>query len=435
MNYIHHINRKMVLSLSLLTCVLGGCDKKDAQQESAQRVVKPVAAHVMNPVEREVVDYEEFTGRLLPFDEVAVRPQVSGTLLHCTFREDAIIRINPQTGELIPTDGKDTENADENEAGNGEKSVLREGDEVREGQLLFEIDPRVYETTLASAKSELEVLKARKKRLENDLKRADRLRPSGAISAEEYDLAQFNLQECEAEISVAEAEIQKAQIDVNYTKIYAPMDGQLGELEVSVGNLVQGNAMTDSATLVKIVRVDPIYININIDEATSQRLKKIADERKLKNPDVDSELTIEFRLSDETEFTHTARVDYMTPTLERGSGTRLIRAICENPKTPSGGRLFQPGMTAHVRIRVTEKYNALLVPEETLGTNQSTRFVYTLTEENMPEMRTVQLGPIQADNMRVIRSGLKPGDRVVKDNLLRIRMDRPVQPMEDKKAE
>ncbi|MDO4628148.1 MAG: efflux RND transporter periplasmic adaptor subunit [Planctomycetia bacterium] len=431
MNHIHHINRKMVLTLSLLTCVLGGCDKKDAQQESAQRVVKPVVAHVMNPVEREVVDYEEFTGRLLPFDEVAVRPQVSGTLLHCTFREDAIIRINPQTGELIPTDGKETENVDENKT----ESVLREGDEVREGQLLFEIDPRVYETILDSAKSELEVLQARKKRLENDLNRAKRLRPTGAISAEEYDLALFNLQECEAEISVAEAEIQKAQINVNYTKIYAPMDGQLGELEVSVGNLVQGNAMTDSATLVKIVRVDPIYININIDEATSQRLKKIADERKLKNPDADSELTIEFRLSDETEFTHTARVDYMTPTLERGSGTRLIRAICENPKTPSGGRLFQPGMTAHVRIRVTEKYNALLVPEETLGTNQSTRFVYTLTEENMPEMRTVQLGPIQADNMRVIRSGLKPGDRIVKDNLLRIRMDRPVQPMEDKKAE
>lgn len=412
-------------ALSLLT----GCSENRNSSASASPAsgspsgspsgaLKAVPAHFMNPIRRSVEDYEEFTGRIAPFDEVDVRAQVSGTLLRCTFKEDALVRINPQTGELIPT------HASADDA----PLTLREGEEVREGQLLFEIDPQIYETALASAKGGLNVLEARKKRLENDLKRAERLKPTGAISDEEYDLAHFNLQECDAEIAVAKAEIQKAQINVNYTKIYAPMDGCLCNSKVSVGNLIQANSSSNSTSLVRIVRVDPVFININIDEATAQNLKRIADERRAKDPDAELIQTIEFRLSNESGFTHTAKIDYQTPTLEQSSGTRLIRAVCENPKTSGGERLFQPGMTVHVRICVTERYDALLVPEETLGTNQATRFVYALTAENMPEMRKVELGPIQADNLRVIRSGLKPEDRIITDNLLRIRLDRPVEP-------
>ncbi|MBO5436966.1 MAG: efflux RND transporter periplasmic adaptor subunit, partial [Thermoguttaceae bacterium] len=308
--------------------------------------------------------------------------------------------------------------------------TLREGDEVKEGQLLFELDSDVYEAALASAKGELEVLEARKKRLENVKARAEKLRPSGAISDEDYDEALFELQECEAEIAIAKAEIQKAQINVDYTKIYAPIDGYLCDSEISIGNLVQANG----TPLVRIVKVDPIFIFINIDEATVQRLKKIADERKAANPDAMIVPEIEFRLSDDDSFVHRARIDYMTPTLEQGSGTRFIRAVCKNPKTASGARLFQPGMTAHIRIRITEEYDAILVPEETLGTNQSTRFVYVLDEKNMPEMRTVEPGPLQEDNMRVIRKGLAKDERIVRDNLLRVRLDRPVDPIPEENA-
>ncbi len=387
---------------------------KTESSQPQSPAVKPVRAHVMTPISREVVDYEEFTGRIMAFDEVDVRAQVSGTLLKCLFKEQGQMNINPQTGKP-ESDNANTE------------LTLREGDEVKEGQLLFEIDSDVYDTLLASAKGELEVLEARRKRLENVKARAEKLRPGGAISDEDYDEALFNLQECDAEIATAKAKIRQAEINVNYTKIYAPIDGYLCESEISIGNLIQAN----STSLVKIVKVDPVFIFINIDEATVQRLKKIADKRKEANPNAELVQEIEFRLSGDEGFIHKARIDYLTPTLEQSSGTRFIRAVCENPKTASGARLFQPGMTAHIRINITEKYETLLVPEETLGTNQATRFVYVLNEKNIPEMRTVELGPLQEDNMRVIRKGLNAGERIVKDNLLRIRLDRPVEPIND----
>ncbi|MBP3694489.1 MAG: efflux RND transporter periplasmic adaptor subunit [Thermoguttaceae bacterium] len=422
------------LSLGLLS--LSGCVKSDGEAgaedggevkaAAAAPKVQAVRAHIMTPIERSVVDYEEFTGRIMAFDEVDVQAQVSGTLLKCLFKEQAQMKTDPQTGRPIAeaadaADAAETQTAD---------LTLREGDEVKEGQLLFELDSDVYEAALASAKGELEVLEARKKRLENVKARAEKLRPSGAISDEDYDEALFELQECEAEIAIAKAEIQKAQINVDYTKIYAPIDGYLCDSEISIGNLVQANG----TPLVRIVKVDPIFIFINIDEATVQRLKKIADERKAANPDAMIVPEIEFRLSDDDSFVHRARIDYMTPTLEQGSGTRFIRAVCKNPKTASGARLFQPGMTAHIRIRITEEYDAILVPEETLGTNQSTRFVYVLDEKNMPEMRTVEPGPLQEDNMRVIRKGLAKDERIVRDNLLRVRLDRPVDPIPEENA-
>lgn len=422
------------LSLGLLS--LSGCVKSEGEAgvkdggevkaAAAAPKVQAVRAHIMTPIERSVVDYEEFTGRIMAFDEVDVQAQVSGTLLKCLFKEQAQMKTDPQTGRPIAeaadaADAAETQTAD---------LTLREGDEVKEGQLLFELDSDVYEAALASAKGELEVLEARKKRLENVKARAEKLRPSGAISDEDYDEALFELQECEAEIAIAKAEIQKAQINVDYTKIYAPIDGYLCDSEISIGNLVQANG----TPLVRIVKVDPIFIFINIDEATVQRLKKIADERKAANPDAMIVPEIEFRLSDDDSFVHRARIDYMTPTLEQGSGTRFIRAVCKNPKTASGARLFQPGMTAHIRIRITEEYDAILVPEETLGTNQSTRFVYVLDEKNMPEMRTVEPGPLQEDNMRVIRKGLAKDERIVRDNLLRVRLDRPVDPIPEENA-
>lgn len=425
------------LSLGLLS--LSGCVKSDGEAgaedggevkaAAAAPKVQAVRAHIMTPIERSVVDYEEFTGRIMAFDEVDVQAQVSGTLLKCLFKEQAQMKTDPQTGRPIAeaADAADAADAAETQTAD---LTLREGDEVKEGQLLFELDSDVYEAALASAKGELEVLEARKKRLENVKARAEKLRPSGAISDEDYDEALFELQECEAEIAIAKAEIQKAQINVDYTKIYAPIDGYLCDSEISIGNLVQANG----TPLVRIVKVDPIFIFINIDEATVQRLKKIADERKAANPDAMIVPEIEFRLSDDDSFVHRARIDYMTPTLEQGSGTRFIRAVCKNPKTASGARLFQPGMTAHIRIRITEEYDAILVPEETLGTNQSTRFVYVLDEKNMPEMRTVEPGPLQEDNMRVIRKGLAKDERIVRDNLLRVRLDRPVDPIPEENA-
>ncbi len=412
---------------SMFVC-LAGCDKLSGlfavngispAQQGGTQAIEPLQCTMINPAVRKVVDYEQFTGRMASFDEVEVRAQVSGTLVECTFKKDATMKIDPQNGLPISLSEKTGQSA----APGIPNSAFREGDEVKEGQLLFVIDPNLYEAALANAKGELEVLQTRQTRLQKDWERAKRLLPDKAISEQAYDLAEFDLKECQAQIEVAKANVQTAQLNLNYSRIYAPIDGYVCNSQVSIGNLVQAN----STILVRIVKVNPIYIYLYLDEETVQNLKRIADQRKQNDPDQKTNQTIQFRLSGESEFTRNAVLDYATPALEQSSGTRLVRAICDNPKSASGERVFQPGMTVHVRISVTDQYNALLVPEECLGTNQSERFVYTLGANNLPEMRIVELGPLQNDNMRVIRKGLKPEDWIITDNLMRVRLDRPVR--------
>ncbi len=492
-------NRNKQRAVRLIGCFLlavlfiaGGCDKfkkNDPKQTPvpASASAKPIEANMINPVKRQVTDYEEFTGRLMPFDEVDVRAQVDGTLMECTFKEGGKMKISPQTGEPVsqeiippsasgPSEGSmnpvlsnntaapSIAAGDKTNAGNrtpniaGQSGVgktklkttaentvtaaadfspqnsagisfnsgsflkFHEGSEVKEGDLLFVINPELYEAELAAAQGDLKVLEARKKRLESEFKRSEELLPSSAVSKQDYDLALANLQECDGEIAVVRAKILKAQINVNYTKIYAPIDGYVCNSKVSIGNLIQSN----STSLVRIVKIDPIFLYFYIDETTVLRLKEIADARKNANPGSVIEPVIEFRLSDEPEFNHQAKIDYMTPAMDQATGTRLVRAVCQNPKSVSGERLFHPGMTVHLRICVTEKYDALLVPEKSLGMNQSTHFVYVLGKNGKPEMQTVELGPMQTDNWRVIRKGLSANDTVIIDNLMRLRPDRPV---------
>lgn len=447
------VKRKIFVVGILIMFVLsvcGGCDKIFAKKEvsdaksRAAASARPIAAAMDHPVQRQIIDYEEFTGRLMPFDEVDVKAQVDGTLMECTFKKDGKMKISPQTGEPVKPASTETplpspinknEPLNKNEPGSdkirsvsytdygdGAKLKFYEGSEVREGDLLFVINPELYEAELVAAKGDLKVLEARKKRLESEFKRSEELLPSSAVSRQDYDLALANLQECDGEIAIARAKILKAQINVNYTRIYAPIDGYVCNSKVSIGNLIQSN----STSLVRIVKIDPIFLYFYIDESTVLRLKEIADARKNANSAQIIEPVIEFRLSDELEFNHQAKIDYMTPAMDQATGTRLVRAVSRNPKSVSGERPFHPGMTVHLRISVSEKYNALLVPEKCLGMNQSTHFVYVLGKEGKPEMRVVTLGPLQGDNWRVIRKGLKSDDLVITDNLMRLRLDRPV---------
>ncbi len=415
-----------LLLFTFITLALSGCIQKKDAQVDARKPTEALPVKIIHPTQRQVVDYEEFVGRMLPYDQVDVRARVSGTLIRCTFKKGAEMKTNPQTGDAFVAE-ESTPHSSLLTPNSNDIEDLKEGYEVKEGQLLFVIDPDVYEAALLNAQGQLEVLEARRERMKNDLDRAESLLPQKAISKQDYDLARFNLKECEAQIAVAKATIKTAQINLNYTRIYAPIDGYVGYAQESVGNLVQGNAGANSTTLVKIVKVDPIYIYLNIDESSVEKLKKIDVARREANPDADLDNSVEFRLSDEDGFPHQAKIDYHAPILDRSTGARLVRAVCPNPKLLSGERQFQPGMTVHVRVGVTDPYDALLVPEDCLGTNQSERFVYVVVEDGMPKMQIVQLGPLQSDNMRVIRKGLSKDDNVIADNLMRVRLDRPVK--------
>jgi len=394
---------KRIKTLCLLLCVIlltSGCEfwnNLGKREEEIKKTKEAVPVKVMKPVSRDVIDYEEFTGETFAVDKVDVQAQVSGYLSRCCFNEGA---------------------------------------EVHAGELLFEIEPEVYQAIYDSAVGELNALKSREPQLKNDLKRNEDLLAKNAVSQSDYDLALANYNECLAKVEKAEADVEKASINLKYTKIVSPVNGYISRKLVTEGNLIQA----DSTHMAKIVSIDPVYVYFYIDETSYLKLVSLTEKRAAEHPENNAfEFQVEYRLSNENAYTnengeslHVGTVFYSDPYMDQSSGTILFRATCPNPKSEATGTLrpIVPGMFVHVRIPVSEKYSALLVPEEALGSNQGIRYVYVVTEDGKAQMRPLVLGPLQGDNMRVVRSGIQEGDTVIVDGLLRLRPDVEVNPKE-----
>lgn len=355
--------------LCLSSLCLTGCSQSESAATSVPQT-SILQVGVMSPVTRQVTDIIEFTGELRAVDTVDIQSQVSGIL---------------------------------------SKKLFVSGTTVSEGDVLFEIEPEVYNAVLASKKAELGILEARLPRLQTDWNRAQELYPTGALSEVEYEQSLADFKECLASIEQAKAEIQKAEIDVKYTKIIAPINGAVSRELVTVGNLVTAN----DTLLARMVSLDPIHLYFNIDESTLLKLLQ-------QNLSSTNEIPIQFRLSDgETEFT--AKLDYSSPYMDSNSGTLQLRAICENPANSYGQTSLLPGMMAHVQLPVSEEYSALLIPEACIGTDQNLKYVYVVDKENKVQMRQIVLGALQKDNMRVVQEGIRADDSIVIDNLLRVR--------------
>lgn len=395
-----------------------GCDLFQKKGSEAKKS-PAVKVEVMKPVSRDVIDYEEFTGETDSVNNVNIQAQVSGTLTECSFTE---------------------------------------GGEVQKDAVLFRIEPELYQAALdtargnlARAEGELAALEAREPQYRNDKDRFERLLKTSAVSESEYDDALASYNEClakietgKAEILKAKAEVQEAEINLKYTKILSPIDGYISRKLVTEGNLIQPH----STFLAQIVSLDPIYVNFFVDETTYLRLVDLADAQfeKMENAEPaetekdaaatekvekqrPDELKIEFHLTNEASYVdadgkplHTGMVRYTDPSMDQSSGTVLLRATCANPKPKNGviNRII-PGMIVHIRIPVTEKYAAMLVPEEALGTEQGLRYIYVVDADGKAQMRHLELGPLQPDNMRVIRKGLAPTDTIIVSGLLRLR--------------
>lgn len=380
--------------LTVLTCLTTGCDfwknlagrKADAPVQTTEAL--PVGT--MNPIERQVTDYEEFTGQTRAIDKVNIQAQVSGIL---------------------------------------SKRLFTEGTEVKKDDVLFEIEPEVYQAVLDNAQAQLGILEARLPRLESDLKRATNLKDQKVVTEDDYEKALADRNVCLAEIAAAKAAIDQARINVKYTKVTSPIDGYIGRELVTEGNLIQANA----TPLVEMVSLDPIYVYFYVDENTVLRLQSQLQNQLKESSREDTTkshtvgMKIEFRLSNEKEFKYTGVVEYADPFMNQTSGTRLLRATCENKKQASGTRAFLPGMMVHVRVPVEENYSALLVPEEALASDQGTRFIYVVDKAGKAQMRHLELGPIQDDNLRVVRKGLQKTDRIIVDGLLKVRPEMPVK--------
>ena len=358
----------MLLTLMLEAC---GTGEKEAQQPPLTPVKSTLAK------ELEMLDWDDYTGRIEAMETVDIKARVSGYL---------------------------------------EKVLFKDGDRVKKGDLLFLIDSRTYAADLKRAESELARTKSRLELAQNDFKRAERLRLSKAISDEEYDLRSKTVVENTATMHGAEAAVQTARLNYEFTQIRAPIDGRIGRELVTPGNLISG----DQTTLTTIVSIDPVYVYIDTDERAVLKYRRLAATGQRAN-ETEGRIPAQLRLIDETGYPHEGYIDYVDPRMDPSTGTLRVRALINNPD-----QILSPGLFAHIRIHGSAPRPVILIPERAIGTDQDQKFVWVIREDHAVEYRKVTLGR-QSGSFRVINDGLDSGEEIVVDGLPKIRPGAHVQ--------
>jgi RND family efflux transporter MFP subunit len=333
---------------------------------SAARQHPPPPAVTVAPVEqKEIVEWSEFTGRVEPVESVEVRPRVSGYIQEVRF----------QSGQL-----------------------------VKKGDVLFVIDPRWNQATVDQRQAEYE--QARREE-----ERTAQLLANKAISAEESDGRKARYEE-------AKAALESARLDLEYTEVRAPIDGRVSRALLTEGNYVSGVAGSASL-LTTLVSVDPVYVHADIDEDTFLKFNELVHDKKLGNDDGGT-IPVELELADEQGIPAPGPHRIVRQPAEPDTGSILLRAVFPN----HDGRIV-PGLFARIRIPLSERHPALLVDERAIGTDQSQKFVLSLTPTNTVAYQPVQLGPL-VDGKRIVRSGLQAGEEIVVNGLERVRPGMPV---------
>jgi RND family efflux transporter MFP subunit len=323
---------------------------------------------VAKAVDQQVTDWEEFTGHFEAVQSVDVRPRVSGFVQHIAFPEGAF---------------------------------------VRKGDVLLTIDPRPYEAEVAKAEAEVEQARTREQLAQQELDRAKRLVGTQAISREEYDARASTVAEAGGAVRAAEAALRNSKLNLDWTTVRAPISGRVGRAEITAGNLVQGGAQ-GASLLTTIVSLDPIYVYFDTDEQAY--LKYIAEHRQDAK-----QRSVEVGLSSETGFPHEAKLDFVDNQVDRSAGTIRVRAVLQNPNGA-----FAPGLFARVRLASGGRKAATLVQDQAIGTDQDRKFVLVLKPDSTVEYRAITLGRV-VDGLRVVESGVKPGENIVVNGLLRVR--------------
>lgn len=336
----------------------------------------PAAVTVSQPVQREVVEWDEYPGRLDAVDMVDIRSRVTGYL---------------------------------------ESIHFKEGAEVKKGDLLYVIDPRPYQTDFDHTAADVEQARSKLELAKNDLERAKKLLESKAISAEEADSRSKSVSQDEAAVQSAVAMHEMAQLNLDYTHITAPINGRIGRKLVTEGNLVNGS-MGQTTLLTTIVSMDPIYCYFDADERSVLKYQQLAREGKGEDF-LGGKVLCEVELANETSFPHKGVLDFVDNRVDPATGTLQVRAKLPNP---GPDHVLQPGFFARIRVPGSTKYEALLIPDLAVGTDQSQKFVCTVNDKNIVEYKMVQLGPVM-DGMRVVRSGLQTNDWVIINGLMSAR--------------
>ena len=357
---------------------LTGCESSRGDTAPAPAMIVPVATPLYQPV----TEWEEYSGRFRAIKRVEVRARVGGYVDQVLFRD----------GEL-----------------------------VKKGDVLFRIDPRPFQIVLNQAEARLEQAKAEKQQAENAFGRVKSLKESKAISREEYDQREQALNIAMAREEAAKADVAQAKLNLEFTEVRAPISGKISDEFVTEGNLVSGGS-DQASLLTTIVSLDPIYFYF---EGSESSLLKYA--RKTNGDHgtgaAGPNARIAVKLLDEEEFQHEGSFNFMDNEVDQGTGTYRGRAVISNPDL-----VITSGMFGSARVFNSDPQPAILIPDEVIGTDQSQKFVYVLSDSNRVEAKPVVLGPLHNSELRIIRSGLNPNDRIIIGNIQKIRPTMEVEP-------
>jgi len=352
---------KLAVAALALTTALYGCSKGEQAPEQG-----PPPVTVATPLQNEVVDWDEVTGRFEATRSVDVRARVGGYIQSVHFKD---------------------------------------GDTVRQGQLLFTLDSRPAQAGLAAARAQLAQAQAQLTLAKSELARSEGLLTSQAVSQAEVDSKRGAVSQGEAAVAAANAAIRARQLEVEFTRVTAPISGRVSDRRVDAGNLIGGGSSAGDV-LTTIVSSAPIYFVFDGSEALA--LKYQRDRAQGAAP-------VRIRLQDEAEFTHDGKLDFSDNTIDPSSGTIRLRAV-----VPNANGFLRPGMFGHAQLAGSGAYQALLVPETAVLADGPRRMVYVVAKDGTVGAKPVQTGPV-VNGLRVVRSGLTPDDRVIINGLQRAR--------------
>ncbi len=371
--------KNIFLSVGLLFILFAeiGCKKASVTQQA------PLPVNVVTAIEKEVNEWDEFTGRLEAVEFVEIRPRVSGYITEIRFDAGAI---------------------------------------VKKGDLLYVIDPRPYKADFDRAAAEVERMDAQLKLAQIELNRAKELRDKNTISASEFDQKAATYQGSAAAKSSAEAAKNSAALNLEFTQIKSPIDGRVSDARITLGNLVQPGAGPESV-LTTVVSVDPIYAKVDADENAVLKYVKLSEEGKRVSART-AKIPAWVELGNETDFPHEGYVDFVDNRLDPTTGTVRARVVLKNWNP----NLITPGFFVRTRVAGATPYRAALVEDKVISSQQGLKYAFVVKPDNTVERRNLETGSI-FEGKRIVKQGLKDGEKVVSTRLQLLQAGMKVQPI------
>jgi multidrug efflux system membrane fusion protein len=355
----------------------------DCGKSPANKGAPPLPVNVVTVVEKEVNEWDEFTGRLDPVESVEIRPRVSGYITEIHFEAGVI---------------------------------------VKKGDLLYVIDPRPYQADFDRAAAEVDRMDAQLKLAQIELNRAKELRDKATISASEFDQKAATFQGAAAAKSSAEASKNSAALNLEFTQIKSPVEGRVSDQRITIGNLVQPGAGPESV-LTTVMSVDPIYAKIDADENAILKYVKLAEEGKRVSART-AKIPAWVEVGNETDFPHEGYVDFVDNRLDSGTGTIRARIVLKNWNP----NFITPGFFVRVRVAGATPYRAALVADRVINSQQGVKYAFVVKPDNTIERQSLETGSL-FEGKRIVKNGLKDGEKVVSTRLQLLQAGMKVTPV------